>query len=170
MRLADATHRVDYATEGHHNSPGMANRTASATPMAAPKGRGHSRCPSQGDPCLRRGDATATVASLKKPENVERNSTPITAARRSSVFPLTRAVAGRINKQELLDANTLEHHICSLQHSFSTPFPAQVSGLILPYHQNGAFKFPIHNSKFGSFMASLEGCIVYTSRESRRGK
>jgi len=70
---------------------------------------------------------------------------PITAGRGSSVFPLTLAVAGRINKQELLDANTLEHHICLLPLSFSTPSLAQDSGAIHQSHQNGAFEFPIHD-------------------------
>ncbi len=103
----DATHRMDYAAPRHHHSPGMANRTASATPMAAPKGRGHRRCPSQGHPRLRRGDATAAAASLKNPKNSKRDPTPIIAGRVSFAFSLTRAVAGRINKQELLYANTL---------------------------------------------------------------
>ena len=138
VRLADATNCLDNATESHHHSPGMANRTASATPMAAPKGRGHRRCPSQGDPRLRRGQTPTAVASSKNPENLERDSTPITAGRGSCVFPLTRAVTGRINKQELLDAITLEPHICPLPLSFSTPSPAQDPGSIHPRHQNGA--------------------------------
>ncbi len=49
---------------------------------------------------------TTAVSNLKKLENLERNSTPTAEGRGSSVFPLTRAVTGRINKQELLDANT----------------------------------------------------------------
>jgi len=75
---------------------------------------------------------------------------------------LTWAVAGRINKQELLDANTLEHHICPMQHSFSIPFPTQVSGLILPCHQNGAFKFPIHEEFAGHFTRIHRNAIVAT--------
>ena len=108
----DATHRVDNAAENHHHSPGMANRMASATPMAAAKGRGHSRCPSQGDPRLLRGQTPTAVGFGRNSENPECESPAITAGRGSPVFPLTQAGAGRINKQEPAHANTLERKEC----------------------------------------------------------
>ena len=43
----------------------------------------------------------------------------------SSAFTLTRAVVGRISKQETSHANTLEHAICPLSLSFSTLSPTQ---------------------------------------------
>ena len=145
VRFVDAADRLDNATEGHHHSPGMANRTASATPMAAPKGRGHSRCPSQGHPWLFEGKGPAAVAPMKDPQKNSKCESPaITAARGSSVFFLTSTSIGRIQEVECTHANTLEHLICQLPLSFSTPSPAQDPGSILPYHQNGAFEFLIH--------------------------
>ena len=135
----DATHRMDYAAPRHHHSPGMANRTASATPMAAPEGRGYRRCQSQRHPCLRRSQSPTAVARLKNPENLEGASIPITKGSASSAYFLTRATEGRINKQESTHAKPLEREIRPRQPSslsFFNPGPAPNSGT----HKSGPTK------------------------------
>lgn len=64
--------------------------------------------------------------------------------RGSSVFPLTQASAGRINKQVTAYANALERHIGPLRIHFSIPMLAQYPGTSHPSQPNEAFKNPIH--------------------------
>ncbi len=72
-------------------------------------------------------------------------SRPTTACiARGSVFLWTWTSIGRTQKLECTHANTLEHLTCPLPPSFSTPSLAPITGSLLPYHQNGAFEFPIH--------------------------
>ncbi len=106
----NATHRVDNTTESH-----------------------------QRHPRLRRSQTPTAVARLKNPENLEGDSIPITKGRVSSAFSLTRAVTGRINKQEPTHAKPLEREIRPRQPSslsFFNPVPAPNSGT----HPSGATK------------------------------
>ena len=82
--------------------------------------------------------------SLKNPENLGRDSIPITLGRVSSAFFLTKAFAGRINKKELIHANLWEGRVHPMPTSSHASFPAQDTGPCCPSHQNGAFEFPIH--------------------------
>ena len=81
-----------------------------------------------GHPCVHGGQGSTPVVSLKNPENLGRDSIPITLGRVSSAFFLTKAFAGRINKKELIHANLWEGRVHPMPTSSHASFPAHDTG------------------------------------------
>ena len=115
LPMPDATHRMDHAAVSHRRHPR-----------------------------LRRCQTTAAEAFGKIPENPECEAFAITAGRRSYIFLLTQASAGRIDKRKPANGNALGMPPSTATHPLFNPDASPISRHQSSERSQWAFIDPMH--------------------------